>query len=98
MEDIKEAKKKPWSKTKIRRITFTVMTFIFVAVAALLYICEWQFLGKWANFMSQLCIGFATGCFVVALQETVREEENRIEAKNKKSKDHNKQGDNNGNS
>lgn len=91
----KKNKKKPWSKTKIRRITFTVMTCVFIVAAALLFDCNWQFLGKWANFMSQLCIGFATGSFVVALQETVREEEHKIDSKNRKKKSDNKQGDSN---
>jgi len=62
------------------------MTCVFIVAAALLFDCNWQFLGKWANFMSQLCIGFATGCFVVALQETVKEEQDKVDAKNKKNK------------
>ena len=79
-------KKRNWSKTKIRRISFTFMTFIFVAVAAIFFNCECRLLGKWSEFISQLSIGAATGCFVVALQESVKEEEYKINAKNRKNK------------
>ena len=77
-----ENKKQKWSKTKIRRLTFIVMTLVFVTLAVLFFACDWKFLGKWSDFMSQLCIGAATGCFVVALQETVKEEEEKLDKKN----------------
>lgn len=51
-----ETKKQGWSKTKVRRITFIVLTFVFV--------------------------GAATGCFVVALQEVVKEEDEKLDKKN----------------
>ncbi len=78
-----ETKKQGWSKTKIRRLTFIVVTLVFVTLAVLLFACDWEFLGKWSDFMSQLCIGAATGCFVVALQEVVKEEEEKLENKGK---------------
>ena len=79
-----ETKKQGRSKTKVRRITFIVLTCVFVVAATLLFACKCKFLGKWSDFMSQLCVGAATGCFVVALQEVVKEEEEKLEKKDKK--------------
>ena len=75
--------RRKWSKTKIRKITFTIMTCVFVVIAILLFDYKGEFLGKWSDFLSQLCIGAATGRFVVALQETVKDEENKIKQKEK---------------
>ena len=66
-------------------MTFIVMTCVFVVIATLLFNYNGELLGKWSDFLSQLCIGAATGCFVVALQETVKDEENKIKNQKKKS-------------
>ncbi len=71
----KKCKKMKLSKTKIREYTFIVMTYVFIVAATLLFASDLEILGKWSDFLCQLCIGAATGCFVVALQETVNNEE-----------------------
>ena len=78
--------KRNWSKAKIRRITFLIITLVLITIAAIFYNCNFEILGKWSDFISQICIGAATGCFVVVLQESVKEEENKIAAKNRKEK------------
>lgn len=80
----KRTKKSKWSKSKIRRYTFITMTCVFIVAAVLLFASNLEILGKWSDFMSQICIGAATGCFVVALQETVYDEEQIIDQKNSK--------------
>ena len=86
-------KRNKWSKTKIRMFTFIFMTCIFILVAALLFNYNGELLGKWSEFLYQLCIGAATGCFVVALQENVKEAENKIKNKNKKKDKETKEND-----
>ena len=79
--------KEKWSKTKIRMFTFIFMTCVFVVIATLLFNYNGEFIGKWSDFLCQLCIGAATGCFVVALQETVKDEEDKINQKNNSTED-----------
>lgn len=79
-----ETKKQRWSKTKIRKLTFILMTCVFVVAAILLFACECKFLGKGSDFLSQLFVGFGTGSFVVACQEIVKEEQDKLDEKDQK--------------
>ena len=86
-DKLTENNRSKWSKTKIRMFTFVFMTCVFIVAAALLFSYNGELLGKWSEFLSQLCIGAATGCFVVALQETVKDEEDKINQKNNSTED-----------
>ena len=64
-------------KTRIREIAFIIFTFIFVGLEFLFYNLTF----KGSDFIVQLWMGAATGCFVVALQETAKHEEYKIRRK-----------------
>ena len=62
---------------KTREIVFAVMTCIFVTGAVLLYFANFHT----ASLFMQLCLGAATGCFVVAMQEAVLDQQQKNEQK-----------------
>lgn len=80
----KELSKMIWCRN--REITFFIMTLIFVGIAIILYFASFYV----APLLMQLCVGAATGCFVVTLQEDAqcqqyKFENKRITTKNKSS-------------
>lgn len=64
---------------KVRKWTFIFFTFLFGGLAVLFYFLKFQS----ADLFMQMCIGAATGCFVVAMQEIAKQEEYRKKQKEK---------------